>query len=127
VQVQDKRLLLVQTMNRTWGTWQQQSTSSMKQQIFCRFTYNQCGHQDRNSQPITRFKNYYIRSYLVTELQILAHPMMQFSATLPRDILRHILDHMQLQQRQEQQAIIRRNQNCNYIRFPYGLRPGFCG
>jgi hypothetical protein len=53
--------------------------------------------------------------------------MMQFSTILPQDILRHILDHVQLQRRQEQQAIIRRNQNCNYIRFPYRLGTGFCG
>jgi hypothetical protein len=37
--------------------------------------------------------------------------------------LQHILNHVQLQRRQEQQAIIRMNQNCDCIRFPYG----FCG
>jgi hypothetical protein len=53
--------------------------------------------------------------------QILAHPVMQFSTILPQDILRHILNHVQLQLRRERQAIIRRNLNCDCIRFPYGL------
>jgi hypothetical protein len=44
VQVEDKRLLPLQIVNRTQGTRWKQSTSHAKRQTLCRFTYNKHGH-----------------------------------------------------------------------------------
>jgi hypothetical protein len=57
--VEDKRLLLVQSMNKKQGNRQQQSPSPARRENSGQQTYNQEGLRDRNFQQITRFGNCY--------------------------------------------------------------------
>jgi hypothetical protein len=54
-----------------------------------------------------------VGSYEVTNPQILAQSVMQLFVLLLEEILRNILNQIELQQTQERQAIIRKNTNCN--------------
>lgn len=114
----DRSLLPIQAMYKERGTQRQWNPSIVTRQNLRQLTYHQYGPWSRSSQQITRFGNCSIvGSYEVTDLQILAQSVMQLFALLLEEILRNILNQIELQQMQEQQAIIWRNTDCNCDNF----------
>jgi hypothetical protein len=110
----DRSLLPIQVMYKERGTQRQWSPSLITRQNLRWLTYHQYGPWSRSSQQIIRFGNCSIvGSYEVTNPQILAQSVMQLFVLLLEEILRNILNQIELQQTQERQAIIRKNTNCN--------------